>query len=614
MAERFRIGTGPLRRGARDPGVRKVQDFLTKFGYLTEPVTPGRLDKSTSEALASFQRALGLRPTGALDDETIDLIEKPRCGTPDTPLIQALERAPEGAVAEFTLRGCSYSSRVLTYRFVNGTDDVAGDAERAAVRDAFATWAGVLCGVAFEERQSGPADFEIAWATGDHGDGSAFDGVGNTLAHAFYPPPCGGGHAGKLHFDDAETWSLTGSGGTFDVETVALHEVGHLLGLGHSSVAGSVMFPTYGGVRRSLTQDDVDGIRRLYPSMCRRGDSGDQAGFVGEIAAARHRDRQVVTAVQTQAGTLKLIAWSVASDGGVTRTGDSGDQAGKASSIALARNANGEEWVTAVRTSAGDLKLLSWRVDAAGTSIQRAGDSGAAAGRASLIAIVPLREDRFVTALRAGDGRLMLIGWRLDADGSLKRLADSGSAAGEAREIALVRLTNDRVATAVRSASGDLKLISWRVTDGSVSRLADSGNAAGNARVVRAVVDGHGHVVTAVKAADDSLKLITWSVDSAGAISRLADSGSEAGETRGHAVTAAGGRVVTAVRTAADNLKVIAWETASDGTVKRIGDSADQAGTIGLVALPEGLAGAPPVATCVRTEASTLKLITWDLP
>lgn len=564
MAERFRIGTGPLRRGARDPGVRKVQDFLTKFGYLTEPVTPGRLDKSTSEALASFQRALGLRPTGALDDETIDLIEKPRCGTPDTPLIQALERAPEGAVAEFTLRGCSYSSRVLTYRFVNGTDDVAGDAERAAVRDAFATWAGVLCGVAFEERQSGPADFEIAWATGDHGDGSAFDGVGNTLAHAFYPPPCGGGHAGKLHFDDAETWSLTGSGGTFDVETVALHEAGHLLGLGHSSVAGSVMFPTYGGVRRSLTQDDVDGIRRLYPSMCRRGDSGDQAG--------------------------------------------------KASSIALARNANGEEWVTAVRTSAGDLKLLSWRVDAAGTSIQRAGDSGAAAGRASLIAIVPLREDRFVTALRAGDGRLMLIGWRLDADGSLKRLADSGSAAGEAREIALVRLTNDRVATAVRSASGDLKLISWRVTDGSVSRLADSGNAAGNARVVRAVVDGHGHVVTAVKAADDSLKLITWSVDSAGAISRLADSGSEAGETRGHAVTAAGGRVVTAVRTAADNLKVIAWETASDGTVKRIGDSADQAGTIGLVALPEGLAGAPPVATCVRTEASTLKLITWDLP
>lgn len=564
MAERFRIGTGPLRRGARDPGVRKVQDFLTKFGYLTEPVTPGRLDKSTSEALASFQRALGLRPTGALDDETIDLIEKPRCGTPDTPLIQALERAPEGAVAEFTLRGCSYSSRVLTYRFVNGTDDVAGDAERAAVRDAFATWAGVLCGVAFEERQSGPADFEIAWATGDHGDGSAFDGVGNTLAHAFYPPPCGGGHAGKLHFDDAETWSLTGSGGTFDVETVALHEAGHLLGLGHSSVAGSVMFPTYGGVRRSLTQDDVDGIRRLYPSMCRRGDSGDQAG--------------------------------------------------KASSIALARNANGEEWVTAVRTSAGDLKLLSWRVDAAGTSIQRAGDSGAAAGRASLIAIVPLREDRFVTALRAGDGRLMLIGWRLDADGSLKRLADSGSAAGEARQIALVRLTNDRVATAVRSASGDLKLISWRVTDGSVSRLADSGNAAGNARVVRAVVDGHGHVVTAVKAADDSLKLITWSVDSAGAISRLADSGSEAGETRGHAVTAAGGRVVTAVRTAADNLKVIAWETASDGTVKRIGDSADQAGTIGLVALPEGLAGAPPVATCVRTEASTLKLITWDLP
>ena len=48
------------------------------------------------------------------------------------------------------------------------------------------------------------ANIEIKFVYGDHGDGSAFDGRGGTLAHAFYP------RGGNAHFDDSETWSLTG--------------------------------------------------------------------------------------------------------------------------------------------------------------------------------------------------------------------------------------------------------------------------------------------------------------------------------------------------------------------------------------------------------------------
>lgn len=51
----------------------------------------------------------------------------------------------------------------------------------------------------------------------------------------------------------------------YDVETVFLHENGHVLGLGHSPVAGAVMEAIYAGVRDTLHQDDEDGITFLYP-------------------------------------------------------------------------------------------------------------------------------------------------------------------------------------------------------------------------------------------------------------------------------------------------------------------------------------------------------------
>ncbi|MDD0148443.1 matrixin family metalloprotease, partial [Shigella flexneri] len=51
----------------------------------------------------------------------------------------------------------------------------------------------------------------------------------------------------------------------FDVETVAIHEIGHLLGLGHSNVREAIMFPSIGaGQTKNLHADDINGIRALY--------------------------------------------------------------------------------------------------------------------------------------------------------------------------------------------------------------------------------------------------------------------------------------------------------------------------------------------------------------
>jgi len=60
-------------------------------------------------------------------------------------------------------------------------------------------------------------------------------------------------------------WSTTGA--DFDVETVYLHENGHVAGLGHSADITAIMYPSYQQLNRVLQQDDIDGISFLYPPV-----------------------------------------------------------------------------------------------------------------------------------------------------------------------------------------------------------------------------------------------------------------------------------------------------------------------------------------------------------
>jgi len=99
----------------------------------------------------------------------------------------------------------------------------------------------------------------------------AIDGPNNILAYAYYPGL--NGLSGDVFFDRAERWALSPSGG-IDLLEVAIHEIGHALGLAHEPMPenggrAAIMNPIYVGRFNGpgssfLLPDDVAGIRALY--------------------------------------------------------------------------------------------------------------------------------------------------------------------------------------------------------------------------------------------------------------------------------------------------------------------------------------------------------------
>jgi hypothetical protein len=150
----------------------------------------------------------------------------------------------------------------LFYFFSHMTDQLPVAATEAEIVRAMGNWADVAQitwrpGVSADANQT----VNLLFASGEHGDGFPFDGPGGILAHTFAPPPISPEPlAGDSHFDESETWRI---GSDFDVFSIALHELGHSLGLAHSDDPSAVMYPYY-RIWTGLQADDKAAILLLY--------------------------------------------------------------------------------------------------------------------------------------------------------------------------------------------------------------------------------------------------------------------------------------------------------------------------------------------------------------
>jgi hypothetical protein len=103
------------------------------------------------------------------------------------------------------------------------------------------------------------ADIVFGWDT--------IDGASGTLAETTYTYTRDGVLVeAEIRFDTAEQWAATTaetSGSEISFEAVALHEIGHALGLDHATSTDSIMYAYY-GYELDLTPTDINAIEALY--------------------------------------------------------------------------------------------------------------------------------------------------------------------------------------------------------------------------------------------------------------------------------------------------------------------------------------------------------------
>lgn len=160
--------------------------------------------------------------------------------------------------------GPGQGSASLTYYVGDAPTNfgMSADEIEAALATAMATWSAVA-DITFTETTTPGLPDSIDFSF------KGIDGPGGTLAQAYFPDDVNPRIiAGDVQFDTSELWENGNARGrsAFDLVYVAVHELGHALGLEHSDEADSVLAARASANQQftALSAHDVDEVLALY--------------------------------------------------------------------------------------------------------------------------------------------------------------------------------------------------------------------------------------------------------------------------------------------------------------------------------------------------------------
>ncbi len=248
-------------------GLENIKKYLDALGYIKDLVlalNSNDTDKFTEDlkpAIMEYQKNFNLPVTGVIDQNLYNTLIQPRCGVPDFTTLNV------GTTPAFKPWWKS-EKKELSYAFHpqnNVSDDI-----RTVFREAFDRWSNETSLNFTETATFDASDIKIAFVK--------WDGKGGRVGAAYTNYSM---HAGGMFLDIDEQYVLL---------NVVMHEIGHLLGLGHSYEKESIMYPIVMREKIDFTDDDRKRIQKVTGNSNNGGTSASSSGTTTDSSSGGGHD------------------------------------------------------------------------------------------------------------------------------------------------------------------------------------------------------------------------------------------------------------------------------------------------------------------------------------